>query len=67
MAGNGQLRLMKTALQHMEAAVAEVEATATAGHISPEEASEAIEKLRLLHERLSRLERKLDGGQRIGT
>ena len=51
--------MMLTAMEHLEAAISEVEAKVRAGRVSLEEAEEAIRKLRAVHERLSHLEEKL--------
>jgi len=49
-------------MEHLEAAISEVEAKVRAGRVSLEEAEEAIRKLRVVHERLLRLEEKLLAG-----
>ena len=51
---------MRTALEHMEAAIAEVEQRVTTGEVSREIADELIDRIRALHERLTRLEGKLN-------
>jgi len=53
---------MRTSMEHLEAAISEVEAKVTAGRISLEEAEEAIRKLRIVHQRLLHLEEKLLAG-----
>ena len=49
-------------MEHLEAAISEVEAKVRAGRVSLEEAEEAIRKLRIVHQRLLRLEEKLLAG-----
>ena len=51
---------MKSALEHMEAAVREIEQKIAEGHVSAEDGKDAIEKIRLTYQRLTRLEEKLN-------
>jgi len=47
-------------VQHLLAAINEMEEKVSSGHISREDADAAIQNLRNLHERLNRIEEKLN-------
>jgi len=53
--------MVKNALEHLKAAIAEIEERVASGHLSKADAEMAIADMRETHERLNRLERKLDG------
>ena len=50
-------------MQRMEAAIEEVEQKLAEGHLTEQEAAEAISTIRSTHERLNRLEAKLAAKQ----
>ena len=54
--------MMKSSLEHMEAAIKELEDKVAAGEMTREVADAAIRRLRDVNERLNRLEDKLNAG-----
>ncbi len=55
------LSKVKTAVEHVLAAIGELEAGIVLGETDPEAAMEAIHSIIKIHERLSRLEERLGG------
>ena len=58
--------MVKTAFEHMNAAIAEIEAKVVEGHISEQDAVDAIARMRQVHSALNRLEAKLGRPAREG-